>query len=88
MPTSDTTSSPTSPIEFNTCSVGTSLSLNFDLYQNVVESGGLDGPWHRSLGNFRLVSARAHRALLLDRILDAELPRYAEALKRLGEWTT
>ncbi len=25
------------------------------------------------------------RATLLDRVLDAELPRYAEALRRLGE---
>jgi predicted transcriptional regulator len=29
--------------------------------------------------------ARASRRELVDRVLDAELPRYAEALRRLGE---
>ena len=28
---------------------------------------------------------RASRRELVDRVLDAELPRYAEALRRLGE---
>lgn len=86
MPTTTTSSS--SPVGFSTSVSGTSLSIHVDLHQHVVAAGGFDGPWHQSLGNFRLVSAKTHRALLIDRILDAELPRYAEALKRLGEWTT
>lgn len=75
-------------VTFSTSTAGTATSFDFDLYRHVVAAAGLHGPWQPSLVNFRPISAEAHRALLLERIMDAELPRYAEALKRLGEWTT
>ena len=74
-------------VGFTTSVAGTASGFVFDLRQQVVAAVGSDGPWRQSLGNFPLASAKSHRALLLERILD-ELPRYAEALKRLGEWTT
>jgi hypothetical protein len=74
-------------IQFNTSAAGTADVMNFSPQQYIVATG-FDGPWHPSLSNFLLVSAANHRALLLERIMDEELPRFAEALKRLGEWTT
>ena len=75
-------------VRFSTSVTGTPVSINFDLYKRAVAAAGFNGPWHQSLSNFLPVTARTQRALLLERIMDEELPRYAEALKRLGEWTT
>ena len=75
-------------VRFNTSIAGTATSIDFDYYGHAIAAAGLNGPWYPSLINFHPISAKAQRALLLERIMDAELPRYAEALKRLGEWTT
>lgn len=75
-------------VTFSTSIAGTATSFDFDLYRHAVAAAGLHGPWQPSLINFRPVSAKAHRALLLERIMDRELPRFADALKRLGEWNT
>jgi hypothetical protein len=79
---------PAVSVGFNVVATGTALNIDLGVPQHVVTAAGFHGPWYQSLGNFRLVNAKTQRALLVERILDAELPRYAEALKRLGEWTT
>lgn len=75
-------------VMFSTSIAGTATSFDFDLYRHAVAAAGLHGPWQPSLMNFHPVSAKAHRALALERIMDRELPRFADALKRLGEWNT
>lgn len=75
-------------IGFTTSVAGTATSIDFNYYGHAIVAAGLNGPWYPSLINFRPISAKDQRTLLLERIMDAELPRYAEALKRLGEWTT